>query len=40
MATTQQDVIKNFMASLDKTNLKGTAALNEAIKACSSFTDV
>ena len=35
MATTQQDVIKKFMASLDKTNLNGTDALNEAIKACS-----
>ena len=40
MATTQQDVIKKFMASLDKTNLKGTDAINEAIKTCSSFTDV
>ena len=35
MATTQQDVIKKFMSSLDKTNSSGTAALNEAIKACS-----
>lgn len=34
---TQQDVIKKFMASLDKTTLSGTAALDEAIKACSNF---
>ena len=34
MATTktQQDVIKRFMRSLDTTNAKGEAALNEAIK--------
>ena len=35
---TQQDVLKNFVASLDKTNLSGTAAVDEAVKACSSFT--
>ena len=35
MATTAQDVIKKFMASLDKTTKSGTAALDEAIKACS-----
>ena len=35
--STQQEVIKKFMASLDKTNLKGTAALDEAIRACSNF---
>ena len=37
MATSPQDVIKTFMASLDKTTLSGTAALDEAIKACSNF---
>ena len=37
MATTQQDVIKKFMKSLDDTKLKGTEALDEAIKACSNF---
>lgn len=35
MATTPKDVIKKFMAALDKTNLVGTAALDEAVKACS-----
>ena len=35
--STQQEVIKKFMASLDKTTLKGTAALDEAIRACSNF---
>lgn len=35
MATTQQDVIKKFMTSLDKTTKNGTAALDEAIQACS-----
>ena len=34
---TQQDVIKKFMASLDKTTLSGTAAVDEAIRACSNF---
>ncbi len=34
---TQQDVIKSFMASLDKTTLSGTAAVDEAIQACSDF---
>ena len=34
---TQQEVIKAFMASLDKTNLQGEKALDEAIKACSTF---
>ena len=33
----QQDVIKKFMASLDKTTLSGTAAVDEAIRACSNF---
>jgi len=37
---TQQDVIKKFMASLDKTTLSGTAALDEAIKACSNFNSI
>ena len=35
---TQQEVMKKFVASLDKTQLRGTAAVDEAIKACSSFT--
>ena len=34
---TQQDVIKNFMAALDTTTLKGTAAVNAALQACSNF---
>ncbi len=34
---TQQDVIKKFMASLDTTTLSGTAAVDEAIRACSNF---
>ena len=34
---TQQEVIKAFMKSLDTTSKKGTAALNESIKACSPF---
>ena len=37
MAMTQQDVIKKFMAALDKTTLTGSKALDEAIRACSSF---
>ncbi|MBR1730032.1 MAG: hypothetical protein IJ728_10975, partial [Selenomonadaceae bacterium] len=36
----QQEVIKKFMASLDKTTKKGTAALDEAIKACSNFNTI
>ena len=36
--SSQQEVIKKFMASLDKTTLSGTAALDEAIKNCSNFT--
>lgn len=32
---TQQEVMQQFMASLDKTTLKGTAALDEAIKVSS-----
>ena len=34
------DVIKKFIASLDKTSLKGKAALDEAVKACSDFDTV
>ena len=34
---TQQEVIKAFMKSFDTTTKKGEAALNEAIKACSTF---
>ena len=36
---TQQEVIKTFMKSLDKTSKKGTAALDEAIRACSPFSN-
>ena len=35
--TTQQDVIKQFMASLDNTTLSGMDAFEEAVKACSKF---
>jgi Ca2+-binding RTX toxin-like protein len=34
---TQQEVIKKFVESLDKTNLRGTAAIDEAVRACSNF---
>ena len=34
---TQQEVIYNFMQSLDNTTLKGAAAVNEAIRASSDF---
>ena len=34
---TPQDVIKRFMSALDKTNLKGTAAVDQAIQASSKF---
>ncbi|MBR1729710.1 MAG: hypothetical protein IJ728_09330 [Selenomonadaceae bacterium] len=34
---TPQQVIKNFMSALDKTNLKGSAAVDEAIKKSSNF---
>ena len=34
---TQQEVLKTFMATLDTTTLKGTAALDAAIKECSIF---
>ncbi len=34
---TQQEVIQRFMASLDKTNKKGEYALDEAVRACSTF---
>lgn len=36
---TQQEVIKAFMKSLDKTSKKGVAALDEAIRACSPFSN-
>ena len=35
MAMTQKDVIQRFMAALDKTNLSGVKAFDEAVKACS-----
>ncbi|MBR1729513.1 MAG: calcium-binding protein, partial [Selenomonadaceae bacterium] len=38
--SSQQEVIKKFMASLDKTTLSGTAALDEAIKNCSNFNGI
>ena len=38
IVATQQDVLKSFVASLDKTNLSGTAAVDEAIRSCSRFT--
>lgn len=37
---TQLEVIKAFMAALDTTTLKGTAALDEAIQACSNFSGI
>ena len=37
---TPQDVIKNFMSALDKTSLKGVAAVDEAIRASSKFNGV
>ena len=37
---TSQEVIKKFMSTLDSTNLKGTAALDEAVRACSNFTGI
>ena len=37
MAMSQQEIIKKFMASLDNTTLSGTAAVDEAIRACSNF---
>ena len=36
---TQQEVIKKFMASLDKTNKKGEKALDEAIKSSAPFSN-
>ena len=39
MATAAQ-VMKAFMTSLDNTSLSGTAALDEAVQACSSFTSI
>ena len=40
MATTQQGVIKKFMAALDTTTLSGTAALDAAVRACSNFNSI
>ncbi len=37
---TPQDVIKKFMASLDSTSLSGSAALDEAIKASTSYSSM
>lgn len=37
MATTQKDIIQAFMKSLDNTTESGTAAIDEAVKACSNF---
>ena len=37
MATSQQDVIKAFMKSLDRTSSSGKSAVDEAIKACSNY---
>ena len=37
---TEQEVIKNFMSSLDKTKLSGVDALDEAIQACSDFESI
>ena len=37
--STQQEVIKKFMASLDTTTLSGKAALDEAIKAATNYFD-
>ena len=35
--STGQEVIKEFMRSLDNTTLKGQAALDQAVRACSNF---
>ncbi len=41
MAMTPQEVIKKFMASLDKTTkFIGTSPLDEAVAACSKFTSI
>ena len=37
---TQQEVIKKFMKSLDKTTKKPAQALDAAVKACSNFKSV
>ena len=37
---TQQEVIKVFMKSLDTTTASGVTALNNAVKACSSFSSL
>ena len=36
----EQDVIKKFMKSLDNTTLNGEEALDEAVRACSSFSSI
>ena len=36
----QQEVIRRFMASLDKTPLEGTDAVDAAVRACSDFDDL
>ena len=35
--STQKDIIQSFMKSLDDTAESGTAALDEAVRACSDF---
>ena len=37
---TAQEVIKNFMKSLDETSLSGESAVDEAIQACSDFNSI
>ena len=37
---TAQEVIKNFMKSLDETSLSGESAVDEAIQACSNFNSI
>ncbi|MBQ9480088.1 MAG: hypothetical protein IJU71_11120, partial [Selenomonadaceae bacterium] len=37
---TGKEVIQAFMRSLDNTTLKGQAALNEAVRACSNFNGI
>ena len=38
--STAQEVIKKFMKSLDNTSLKSTAALDQAVRVCSSFSSM
>ena len=35
--STQKDIIQSFMKSLDDTSERGTAAIDEAVRACSNF---